>query len=260
MSGLSARGFLSLPAWAMLLLVGLCVARPALAADEVIPPAPPRYFNDYASVISAPVARSLNAQLEQFERDTSSQIVVAIFPKMQSDSSIEDYTFRVAEAWKVGRAKEDNGAVLFIFLQDRAMFLQVGYGLEGALPDALAKNIIDTQIIPQIRQGNWDAALQEGVSAILAATRGEYEGTGRTVGQKRDQPGFAPILPLIFVILFLIFGGWNSRRGYGYGRRGYGPVWMGGFGGGRGGGGFGGFGGFSGGGGGFGGGGAGGRW
>src|SRR3989442_1791729 len=88
------------------LLAGVCFAA------EVIPPKPELYFNDYAGVVSSETSKRLNAQLEQFERDTSNQIVVAIFPKMQSDSSIEDYTVRAAQSWKVGQAKKDNGAVL----------------------------------------------------------------------------------------------------------------------------------------------------
>ena len=107
----------------------------AVRAGEVIPPPPAGYFNDYANVVSASTAQPLDQILEQFERDTSNQIVVAIYPKMQSDSSIEDYTVRVAESWKVGQRLKNNGAVLFVFVQDRKLYIQVGYGLEGALPD-----------------------------------------------------------------------------------------------------------------------------
>jgi uncharacterized protein len=150
-------------------------------AAEVIPSAPAHYFNDYAGVVSSPTAAQLDHQLEQFERNTSSQIVVAIFPKMQSDSSIEDYTVRVAQSWKVGQKGKNNGAVLFVFTQDRKMFLQVGYGLEGALPDALCKRIIEDEIKPQFKAGNFDAGLTAGVNAILAATKGEYKGNGGTM-------------------------------------------------------------------------------
>ena len=114
--------------WALIILAAIGCAT-AMAA-EVIPPVPKLYFNDYAGVVSATTANGLNHQLEDFERETSNQILVVVFPKMQSDSSIEDYTVRVAEAWKVGQKKKDNGAVLFVFIQDRKMFLQVGYGLE----------------------------------------------------------------------------------------------------------------------------------
>src|SRR5215471_16480906 len=152
---------------------------------EKIPPAPARYFNDYAGIVSAPKANQLNKTLEDFERETSNQILVVIYPKMESDSSLEDYTVRVAQAWRVGQKAGNNGAVLFVFVQDRKMYIQVGYGLEGALPDALAKRIIENEIKPRFRAGDFDGGLTAGIAAMLAATKGEYKGTGRTAG---DQP------------------------------------------------------------------------
>src|SRR5206468_709072 len=116
-----------------------CAGR--LFSAEVIPPPPRDHFNDYAGIVATPVARQLEAELTQFERDTSNQVLVAIYPRMQTDSSIEDYTVRVAQSWKVGTQEKKNGAVLFIFSQDRKLFIQVGYGLEGALPDARCKQI-----------------------------------------------------------------------------------------------------------------------
>ncbi len=186
----------------------------ALAA-EVMPPKPARYFNDYAGVVSSGTAQKLNQQLEDFEKATSSQVVVAVFPKMQSGSSIEDYTIRIARSWGVGQADKKNGAVLFVFVQDRRMRIEVGYGLEGVLPDALCKRIIEEQIKPYFKKSEYNGGLSAGVTAILQATRGEYKGTGRTVAQgRRGQefptvPVFFPILfpllfPFVFPILFLV--------------------------------------------------------
>jgi len=244
----------------------LPVGLPAAPA-EVIPPPPKAYFNDYVGVVSRSAATRFNAQLEQFERDTSSQIVVAIFPRMQSPSSIEDYTVRVAQSWRVGDKARDNGAVLFVFVQDRSLYLQVGYGLEGALPDALAKRIIDNEITPRFRNGDFEGGLRAGINAIIAATRGEYQGTGATVAGRRrsgDPVLIGFVILLIVVVVFLGILG-RLKGGSIYRRRGhYGGWTIGGGGftshGGWGGGGFGGGGGFSGGGGSFGGGGAGGRW
>ncbi len=239
--------------WAILVFV-FCLRA---FADEVIPPAPLEYFNDYAHVVSAATAAQLNQTLEDFERQTSEQILVAIFPKMQSDSSIEDYTVRVARAWKVGLKDKNNGAVLFVFVQDHKMFLEVGYGLEGVLPDALCKQIIDEQISPRFKAGDFDGGLTAGVQSILAATKGEYKGTGRTVADSQGSHGSSSsVLQIVLIVVFVIiifsargsgmFLPWlllsssGSNRGWG--------------GGGSGGGGF------SGGGGSFGGGGAGGSW
>jgi uncharacterized protein len=163
----------------LLILAGLWCAM-AWGA-EVIPPAPARYFNDYANVVPAATAAQLNQTLEDFERSSSDQILVAVFPKMQSDSSIEDYTVRVAQSWRVGQKAKDNGAVLFVFIADHKLYIQVGYGLEGALPDALCKRIIANEITPRFKAGDYNGGLSAGVAAILAAAKGEYKGTGRTV-------------------------------------------------------------------------------
>jgi uncharacterized protein len=245
-----------------------------LFANEVIPPAPAAYFNDYAHVVSAGTASQLNQTLENFERQSSDQILVAIFPTMQSDSDVADYTVRVARSWQAGQKAKNNGAVLFVFVQNHKMFLQVGYGLESVLPDALCKRIIDEQITPRFKAGDFDGGLTAGVQAILAATKGEYKGTGTTVAEQRQvihvrnspEAAIPLIILVIVVILYFIIrtralmsggiqywgGGFSSGRSFG-----------GGF---SSGGGFGGFsgggsgGGFSGGGGSFGGGGAGGSW
>ena len=249
----------------------LCLLTATALAAEIIPPAPKQYFNDYANVVSANTAARLNKTLEDFERQTSDQVLVAVYPRMQSDSSIEDYTVRVARAWKVGQQQKNNGAVLFVFVQDRKVYLQVGYGLEAALPDALAKRIVSDEITPQFRNGNFDAGLSAGVAAILAATRGEYKGTGRTVSDRavNSVVSFLPLLIFGVVFLFILFALTNRRRsgrrrGYSSWGSGWGGWTIGGGGGGWSGGGWGGGGGggggFSGGGGSFGGGGAGGSW
>jgi uncharacterized protein len=240
-----------------------------LFAAEVIPPAPAAYFNDYAHVVSAGTASQLNQTLETFERQTSEQIVVAIFPKLQSDSDVADYTVRVFRAWGVGQKEKNNGAVLFVFVQDHKLFLQTGYGLEGVLPDALCKRIIDEQITPRFKAGDFDGGLTAGVQSILAATKGEYKGTGTTVAESHNHTlnnNFAGALPVVFfVIIFILIIVSNIRRmgrGLIYTGSGWssgGSSWSSGGGGFSSGGGFGG-GGFSGGGGSSGGGGAGGSW
>ena len=236
-----------------------------LLAQEVIPPAPTAFFNDYAGVVSAGTAAQLNQTLENFERQTSEQIVVAVFPKMQSDSDIADYTVRVARQWQVGLKDKNNGAVLFVFVQDHKMFLEVGYGLEGVLPDALCKRILDEQISPRFKAGDYQGGLTAGVQAILAATKGEYKGNGMTVADGQMRESIAPFIKLGFIVLVVIififargsgmFLPWlllsssGSNRGWGGGGFGGGGGFSGGGGGG-----------FSGGGGSFGGGGAGGSW
>jgi len=247
----------------------LCLCWCATAA-EVIPPKPEQYFNDYAHVVSPGTAQRLNHELEDFEKQMSSQIVVVVYPKMQSDSSIEDYTFRVAQAWRVGQKEKDNGAVLFVFTQDHRMFIQVGYGLEGALPDATCKRIVDEEIAPHFKRGDFDGGLSAGVDAMLAAAKGEYKGTGQTVaqGKARKNSFLADNWVILLIIAIILLGnltlrrrprrssGWMMSGGGWGGWYGGGGGWSGGGGGGSSGGG----GSFSSGGGNFGGGGAGGSW
>jgi uncharacterized protein len=235
-------------------------------AAEVIPPKPAGYFNDYAGVVSKDAALRFNEQLAQFERETSNQVVVAVYPKMESDSSIEDYTQRVAQAWEVGQKDRRNGAVLFVFVQDRKMFIQVGYGLEGALPDVTAFDITERQIKPRFRTGDYEGGLATGIDLIGKAIRGEYKGSGKTNADRSNgpvAPGAVIFLIILFIVIMMMMSSRRRQRGYGFSGRG-GPF-IGGFGGGGGwsGGsssGGGGFSGFSGGGGSFGGGGAGSSW
>jgi uncharacterized protein len=250
---------------------------------EVMPPAPARYFNDYAGVVSANTANRLNSVLSEFERTNSSQVVVAVFPKMESPSSLEDYVRRMAVAWKIGQKQggKNNGVLLAVFTQDRRLRIEVGYGLEGALPDALARRIIDNEITPHFKRGDYNAGLTAGVNAILAATRGEYRATGSGRGNDSLSRFFGTIifnklfpwhiLFFCFVLLILLpVTLRRRRRGTLYDRRGRRRYnsdagWGGWFGGSSGGGGWSsggdsGGGGFSGGGGDFGGGGASGSW
>ena len=250
-------------------------------ADEVIPPKPDAYFNDYAHVTSAATASQLNQELENFERQTSSQIVVAIYPKMQSESSIEDYTVRVARDWKTGQNGKNNGTILFVFVQEHKMFIQVGYGLEGALPDIICHRIINDEISPRLKQGDFNGGMTAGVMAMISAAKGEYKGTGRTVADNAnrgvsgsDAKALVWVLIIVVIVIAILLrkgsgggggggSGWwiaanvlsslaSSGRGGGW--SGGGGGWSGGGGGGGGGGGY------RGGGGGFGGGGAGGSW
>jgi len=256
-----------------LILLSLNFALTGFAsAAEVIPPKPDRYFNDYAHVVSPQTASRLNEQLAQFERDSSDQVVVAVFPKMQSDSDIADYAQRVAQSWGVGSKENRNGVVLLVFVQDRKISIQVGYGLEGALPDITAYDIRANRIAPRFRTGDYEGGLAEGIDSIIKAIRGEYKGTGRTVKERRSQQNGGALAPFIFffvfVIILIIVGRMNRRRG-GYRYSGLGGPYIGGWSGGSGGwssggwssgGGGGGFSGFSGGGGSFGGGGSSGSW
>jgi uncharacterized protein len=233
----------------------------AARAGAPLPPAPARWVTDEAGVLSPGARAALDARLEAFEREQGTQIVVAVFRRLPAGEALEEWTVRVAQAWRVGRARQDDGAVLFVFVDDRQLRLEVGYGLEGTLTDLESKAILDDVLVPRLARGDWDGGIAAAADAIVAAVRGEY---APDPGARRGRrPGRAPgpleVLFLVLVVLAVVIalargarrGRWRSG-GWGGGFGG------GGFGGGFGGGGFGG--GFSGGGGSFGGGGASSRW
>ena len=257
-----------------LLCAAVAVFTAAAPAAQTPLPAPPKdYVLDAAGILDPSQKALLSAELAQFERQTSDQIWVCVLPEVPSDYAMEDFTQRTAEAWGVGRKEKDNGIVLFVFPNSRELRIEVGYGLEGAVPDALANNIINREIVPSFRAGDMGGGIIRGVSALMDATRGEYEGSGRTLAEEQAMPG-EPAAAFIFWIILIIALMIIIQRSHGNGGTVYTPrgrrdvFFPGGYGGGFGRGGFGG-GGFGGGGvgggsigggGGFGGGGASGRW
>jgi uncharacterized protein len=251
-----------------LALAFLALGATRARGDDALPKAPVALFNDYAQLVPRPAAERLESKLRRFQEETSNEVLVAVFPELPSES-LEDFTVRTAQAWRTGRRGLDNGVVLFVFVKERKVRFEVGYGLEGALPDALARRIIDDEIAPRFRSGDYALGLEAGVDAVLKATRGEYKPA------PRREKGPAGVLLFILAVVILLMwlegrggptvytgSGWRTYRRspwggtWGGGGIGYGGGWGGGWGGGSGGSG----GGYSGGGGQFGGGGATGSW
>ncbi len=152
-------------------ILAAVLAGPVSIAQSPIPAAPTRWATDNANFLSSQTIQSLDQRLEAYERATGHQILVWIAPTL-GGVPIEDFAVRTFEAWKVGRKGMDDGLVLFIFPQDRQLRIEVGYGLEGQVPDALASQIINDVITPRIRGGDPDGAVLQGVEAILFVTGG----------------------------------------------------------------------------------------
>jgi len=238
--------------WAVL------VSLPAFPVHAREVPALSGRVNDLAEVLSPDVERTLEGRLEAYEASTGHQLAVLTVASLDGDP-IEDFAIRVVEAWKLGRTEADDGVLLLVAVDDRKMRIEVGYGLEGAIPDLLASRIIREVLTPAFRQGDFDGGISRALDLLQRAAQGEavrLPGRGATGG---PAPGIS-WLPLLFIVLMVVLrvvGGGSSalgRRGFRRGGFGYGGFGGGGFGGGGGGGGF------SGGGGSFGGGGASGGW
>ncbi len=175
----------------------------SLVSALEIPPPPEGYVTDNAGMLSAPARQQIENGLFEFEQETSNQIVGVTFPSLEQES-LEDFSIRLAEKWKAGQKLRDNGVIFLIFKEDRKMRIEVGYGLEGALPDALAGWIISQVVAPSFKQGNYDQGILNGVKAIMEATKGEYRAMPQDPSSFPEFEKFLKIVLLIFLGLFVI--------------------------------------------------------
>ena len=240
-----------------MLVIVICSA--LTAAETKIPKLEQR-VSDFTNTLSFQEWQQLDHLLKSFEDSTSTQIVVLMINSLEGES-VEEYANKVFTENKIGQAKKDNGVLLVIAKQDHAMKIEVGYGLEGVLTDAIASQIVREEIIPLFKADNYFGGIATGVDAIMRATAGEYHADNKG---KRAPAASAGLVTLVIIfVIFVLMPMLTSRRRsiIGSGGHSYYSGW--GYGGGFGGGGFGGFGGgggFSGGGGMSGGGGASGSW
>jgi uncharacterized protein len=233
-----------------------CHAAPSVRVK--LPAAPARFLYDQPGLLSTAERAAIEDSLMKFDRQ-GIEIGVAIFNTIEGDP-IENVSLALAEKWRPGNAERDNGALVVIALEEHAMRIEVGYGLEGVIPDVVAGRIIRNDMTPAFREGRFGDGIQRAISNIARAARGEAIPEPKQV----QPPQWLPLVFILGLIIFISLAKRASRRAWSTGglygglhRRGRGGGWMGGFGGGGGGGGFSGgsFGGGS-----FGGGGASGRW
>jgi len=229
------------------------------AADLQIPPPPDRWVTDTAGFLSPGTLQTLDTRLEAYAQQTGHQVIVYI-GKSTEGYPIEEFAVKVFQAWKIGRKGLDDGVALFIMAEDRAVRIEVGYGLEDVLPDITAGRIINDTLIPKVRAGDADGAVSDAVSAILGAISGEAAPATPKPGKNAGQAILIIFGIIVFLIIFLtnpslalwllvnILSGGRGGGFSGGGRRSSGGG-FGGWGGGGGGGGFSGGGGRSGGGG-----------
>ena len=152
-------------------MLGAVLAVAAALAVAPVPPAPARWVEDHAGLMSAPARTALDGRLEGYERATGHQIVVWI-DRTLAGAALDDWAVRTFQAWRVGRAGADDGVALFVFADDRKIDIEVGYGLESKLTDAAASRIIREIMAPRLRAGHADAAITDGANAVLAAIEG----------------------------------------------------------------------------------------
>jgi uncharacterized protein len=215
--------FLKVSAIALLCMTFASVSALALK----IPASPAGRVSDYAQMLSADTVERLDDALESYEDKTGVEIAVAIFPSLEGES-LEDFSIHLAEKWKIGRKGKDNGVIMLIFKQERKIRIEVGYGLESELPDAIASMIIRNVITPYFRNGDYDGGVIRGVSAIMKVLSGN--GSFSPGSENRENPGYytigrqqivkialfivAAIAALFIIDLFRYVGYSASHRGY----------------------------------------------
>ncbi len=172
-----------------------------LANALEVPPLKGR-VNDYAALLPSARAQVLEQRLEQFESQTGHQIAVLTIPSLQGDA-LESFSIRVAENWKIGKKKFDNGAILLIAQNDRKLRIEVGYGLEGVLPDAIANRIIQEIVVPRFRANDFTGGVEAGVEAIMKVTSGEP--LPRRSPSQPQIPDLGLILTLSIIAAFITF-------------------------------------------------------
>ncbi len=209
------------------LIILLALLTQVSAKNPELPPKPEHYFNDYAGIVSTAVAEAQDARLVKLEERTGVEFVVAVFPQYDSDDDYAMYCTQVASSWGIGKKKEDNGVVLFIFLKDRdgktRTQLVTGFGVEEAIPDATAKTIVDLEIRPHVRaakaakkfadqQAEWDAAVVNGVNGVIAALNHSYSPPAKTAS-KEGWTGFQIFLLVLVIVVVLVFLSATSSGG-----------------------------------------------
>jgi uncharacterized protein len=190
-----------------LLALILCIYASSIFAQKVQAVNPTikirNYVTDQSAILSSSEIGQLETKLSNFEKETSTQVIVYIIPSLNGES-LEETSYEIAEQNGIGQKGKNNGVLLFIVTGDKKLRIEVGYGLEGALPDALAGQIIRKEITPYFKQGEYFEGINAGVDAIIGATKGEY-----TVDQpstKSEPKNETLICGLPLAVFFIFFG------------------------------------------------------
>ncbi len=180
------------------LLFGFALAR----ADVAVPPLTAQ-VTDLTGTLSGGAVARIEAKLAELEAKKGSQLAVLIVPTTQPEE-IEQYGIRVADVWKIGRKDVDDGAILIVAKDDRRVRIEVGKGLEGALPDAIANRIIDETITPHFKQGDYDGGVEAGIDQMISVVNGEPLPAPDRKWERHG--GLGNALPLLLVVVFVVSG------------------------------------------------------
>jgi uncharacterized protein len=182
------------------LLALACAVGAAAGSATPIPAPPQRWLTDEAGLLSPQVAEQLDARLQAYEQSSGHQIVVYI-GKTTGVVPIEDWAVKAFESWRVGRKELDDGLALIVMAEDHRVRIEVGYGLEGQVPDALAARVINDELVPRMQQGDNDGAVSAAVDRLIRIISGEGAAGG---GQGETDGGPVPTRPMTLTEKILI--------------------------------------------------------
>ncbi len=181
----------------------LCITAPLLALEV---PSLTGRVNDLAGVLGQATVQQLEEELRAFETAESTQLVVLTIPSLEGDS-LEGFSLRVVEAWKIGQSDHDNGALLLIVKNDRKLRIEVGYGLEGKLTDLVAGRIIREIIRPRFQEGRFDQGIRDGLSAMMEVVKGEFPASPTASSHPSNQGGLDSGALIVFILIaFSVLG------------------------------------------------------
>lgn len=193
-------------------LCALILLTPSLLKAEIPVPELTAQVVDTTGTLSAQQQAELIQKLQAFEDSKGSQIAVLLIPSTQPET-IEQYALRVAETWQIGRKNIDDGAILVVALEDRALRIEVGYGLEGALTDITANRIIEEIIVPQFRQGDFAGGVVAGVDQITKVIEGEPLPAPTPAKAGGNSNPIEEMAPLLFMLALFLGGGLRKAIG-----------------------------------------------
>jgi uncharacterized protein len=196
----------------VLFLQALLFANNTFAQNIIAKPSPATLVTDVAGVLTPEQKQALENKLVAIDDSSSNQIAVVIIPTLDGYPK-EEYANKLFRAWGIGDKKKNNGVLLLIAINDRQIWIEVGYGLEGAIPDITALNIIDNDIKPAFKAGNYYEGINKATDNIAKAAVGEYKVAKAKKSKSKGSGGFLIILIIIFLILRSGRGGGGSNIG-----------------------------------------------
>jgi uncharacterized protein len=192
--------------------LGLIFSYPGVLHAEDFPARATTLVSDYSGILSDDQRASLESKLVEFNDSTSTQIAVVIM-RSTGNYEIADYSVQLFNKWKIGQESKNNGVLILVAVDDHKVWITTGYGIEGVLPDAICKSIVDRDIVPAFRRGDYYTGLEEGTNSIMSIVKGEFTADDYMKAKKK-KPVFFPFFMFLFVIFIIIVSRFGRVRRY----------------------------------------------